>query len=150
MLPLEEGGPNLFQLLGLPDKGSFAIDQGAIKLAFLQGSKNVHPDGFKGKEEVSPAQREPRTESVELTTGSPSPTDRTSDRISTRSAAVIYTQQGLLYTQGSSAEGAISRPSIHLATCVRFSAELTYHRSSTSDGSSSCPSLASKYKNLTR
>ncbi|KAL7410695.1 hypothetical protein BDY24DRAFT_399037 [Mrakia frigida] len=52
VLPTSEGGPNLFQLLGLPEKGSFAIDEGALKLAFLRGSKDVHPDGFKGKGEI--------------------------------------------------------------------------------------------------
>lgn len=53
VLPPSEGGPNLFQLLGLPEKGSFAIDEGELKMAFLKGSKDVHPDGFKGKGEVS-------------------------------------------------------------------------------------------------
>lgn len=157
VLPTSEGGPNLFQLLGLPEKGSFAIDDGALKLAFLRGSKDVHPDGFKGKGEVgyllvegSDTRREGTSK---LTISSPFPFFLSQDRVPTRSTPSIDTQQGVLYSQGSSTSSSVSRscpflqlflssPSIearahHLPLFPRF---LVY----------SSPSRTSKSKNPTR
>lgn len=50
--PHEQGGPNFFEVLGLPADTGFDVDTAALKQAFLVKSKEVHPDGYKGKGEV--------------------------------------------------------------------------------------------------
>jgi hypothetical protein len=48
------GGATYFQLLDLGEEPNFELDEGALKRVFLQKSRGVHPDGYKGKGEVSP------------------------------------------------------------------------------------------------
>ncbi|CED84654.1 Mitochondrial J-type chaperone [Phaffia rhodozyma] len=43
---------NLFELFGMDKNGTFDLDEGSLRREFLLRSKEVHPDGFKGKGEI--------------------------------------------------------------------------------------------------